>query len=117
MGAWDIAIFANESNVDFLDEIATLDSEDIVEAIDDAVALVASNKAVNEEEVANGLLAATIAAIWAGAPFSAGEIAENYPFVRELAGSGSELLRERSAAILEEADTEEDLEVYLEALN
>ncbi|QTH60408.1 DUF4259 domain-containing protein [Corynebacterium hindlerae] len=117
MGAWDIAIFSDENNVDFLEEIATLDSEDIVEAIDDAVALVASNKAVNDEETANGQLAATIAAIWAGAPYSAGEIAENYPFIRELTGSGSELLRERAAEILEEADTEEDLEAYLEALN
>lgn len=117
MGAWDIAIFAEESNVDFLDEMANLESEDIIEAVDDAVALVASGKAVNEEETANGLLAATIAAIWAGAPFTAGEIAENYPFVRELVGSGSELLRERAAAVLEEADTDEDLEVYLEALN
>lgn len=117
MGAWDIAIFADENNADFLDEIAGLDGEDIVEAIEDAVALVASEKAVNEEETANGLLAATIAAIWAGAPFSAGEIAENYPFVREFAGSGDELLRERAALVLEEADTDEDLEVYLEALN
>ncbi|QGU02689.1 hypothetical protein CKALI_09170 [Corynebacterium kalinowskii] len=117
MGAWDIAIFADENNADFLDEMASLDSEDIVEAVEDAVALVASGKAVNEEETANGHLAATIAAIWAGAPFTAGEIAENYPFVRQLAGSGSELLRERAGAILEEVDTEEDLEVYLEALN
>lgn len=117
MGAWDITIFSDEANVDFLEEIEGLEPEDIVEAIEDAVALVASQKAVNEEETSNGLLAATIAAIWAGAPFSAGEIAENYPFVRELAGSGSELLREQAAAILEEVDTEEDLEVYLEALN
>lgn len=117
MGAWDVAIFADENNVDFLDEMASLDSEDIVEAIEDAVALVASGKAVNDEETANGLLAATIAAIWAGAPFTAGEIAENFPFVRELAGSGSEVLREQAATLLEDVDTEEDLEVYLEALN
>lgn len=117
MGAWDISIFADDNNVDFLEEMSALEPEDIVEAVDDAVALVANNKAVNEEEVANGLLAATIAAIWAGAPYSAGEIAENYPFVRELSGSGSERLREQAAAVLEDADTEEDLEVYLEALN
>lgn len=117
MGTWDIAIFADDNNVDFLDEMANLDPEDIVEAVEDAVALVVSGKAVNEEETANGILAATIAAIWAGAPFTAGEIAENYPFVRELQGSGSELLREQAATLLEDVDTEEDLEVYLEALN
>lgn len=64
MGAWDIGIFSDDNNVDLLDEMASLDSEDIVEAIEDAVALVASGKAVNEEETANGILAATIAAIW-----------------------------------------------------
>ncbi|MDU0478866.1 DUF4259 domain-containing protein [Staphylococcus chromogenes] len=116
MGAWDVAIFTDELNADFLDDITALDSEDIVEAIEDAVNLVANQSEVSDEEYANGLLAATIAAIWAGAPFTAGEIAENYPFVRELIGEGSDALRETASGILEEADTEEDLEVYLEAL-
>ena len=36
MGAWDDAIFSEEVNVDFLDELANLDEEDIVEAVEDA---------------------------------------------------------------------------------
>ncbi|AKK02530.1 DUF4259 domain-containing protein [Corynebacterium epidermidicanis] len=116
MGAWDVAIFTDELNSDFLDDLTALDAEDIVEAVEDAVNLVAKQDHVSDEEKANGLLAATIAAIWAGAPFTAGEIAENYPFVRELIGEGSAGLRETAATVLEDADTEEDLEVYLEAL-
>lgn len=116
MGTWDVTVFTDELNADFLDDLAALDAEDIVEAVEDAVNLVAKQGSVTDEEQANGLLAATIAAIWAGAPFTAGEIAENYPFVRELIGSGSDALRETAAGLLENADTEEDLEVFLEAL-
>lgn len=116
MAAWDVAIFTDERNADFLDDISALDAEDIVEAVEDAINLVAKQDAATDEEQANGLLAATIAAIWAGAPFTAGEIAENYPFVRELIGEGSDGMGETAATLLEEADTEEDLDVFLEAL-
>ena len=33
MSTWDIEIFSREANTDFLDELATLDDEDIVEAV------------------------------------------------------------------------------------
>lgn len=117
MGAWDIAIFAEEVNVDFLDELAGLDDDAIVEAVKDACLLAAQPAGVSEDEELNGLAAATIAAIWAGAPFSAGEVADSYPFLRELIGSGSEKLNEVASGLLENADTEADLEVYLEALS
>ena len=89
MGAWDDAIFSEEVNVDFLDELANLDE---------------------------ALCAATIAAIWAGAPFSAGEVADTYTFIREMRGSGSDQLREVALDVLENADVDEDLDVYIEAL-
>ena len=34
MSTWDIEIFSREANTDFLDELATLDDEDIVEAVE-----------------------------------------------------------------------------------
>lgn len=116
MGAWDIAIFAEEVNVDFLDELAALDDDAIIQAVKDACLLAAQPTGVTEDEQLNGLAAATIAAIWAGAPFSAADVADTYPFLRELIGSGSEKLNEVAGELLENADTEEDLEVYLEAL-
>lgn len=90
MSSWDEDIFADEVNVDFLDELADLEDEEIVAAVDDACALAVSGEEQTEEEQRNALAAATIAAIWAGAPFSAGEVVEDYPFIRDLAGSGSE---------------------------
>lgn len=39
MGAWDDIIFRQESTVDFLDEIDSLDPDDQVEAIGDACTL------------------------------------------------------------------------------
>ena len=69
MSTWDIEIFSREANTDFLDELATLDDEDIVEAVEDSCKLVLSSTKLSAEEQENGLCAATIAAIWAGAPF------------------------------------------------
>lgn len=115
MGSWDIAIFAEDVNVEFLDELATLEDDEVVAAVGDAC-LLAKQESATEDEQLNGLAAATIAAIWAGAPFSAGDVADTHPFLRGLIGSGTEQLAEVASELLEEADTEEDLEVYLEAL-
>lgn len=115
MGNWDIAIFAEDVNVEFLDELAALDEDGVVEAVEDACLLARQESATKDEQL-NGLAAATIAAIWAGAPFSAGDVADVYPFLRELIGSGTAQLTVAATELLEEADTEEDLEVYLEAL-
>lgn len=117
MGAWDDSILTEDVNVDFLDEIAELDSDDILEALEDACLLIINQERASEDEHLNGQAAATIAAIIFGAPYSAGQVLENYPFIRELVGEGSETLRAAAARVLEEADVEYDLEAYLEALN
>ena len=117
MSSWDEDIFADEVNVDFLDELADLEDEEIVAAVDDACALAVSGEEQTEEEQRNALAAATIAAIWAGAPFSAGEVVEDYPFIRDLAGSGSENLNEHALELLEEVEADSDLEPFIEALS
>ena len=122
MSTWDIEIFSREANTDFLDELATLDDEDIVEAVEDSCKLVLSSTRLSVEEQENGLCAATIAAIWAGAPFSASEVADVYPFLRELVGHISEELSEAASAVLEaardetEEDSDLDIEPFIEAL-
>ncbi|WJZ01911.1 DUF4259 domain-containing protein [Corynebacterium freiburgense] len=117
MGAWDMKIFAEDVNVEFLDELSGLDNEDIVEAIEDACKLVLGGTNVSADDERNGLCAATIAAIWAGAPYSAGDVVDEYPFIRELSGYGGEELNAAAAEVLEQSDVEDDLDVYLEALN
>ncbi|HZK32067.1 MAG TPA: hypothetical protein VFC72_04055 [Corynebacterium sp.] len=117
MSAWDLEIFAEEVNEEFLDELAELDNEEVVVAIHDAC-LLALRQAENisEDERRNGLAAATVAAIWAGAPFSAGEVAENYPFIRELIGSGTDSLNEAAGELLETEETDADIDQFIEAL-
>lgn len=116
MSTWDASIFAEEANVDFLDDLAELDDDDIVEAIRDACLLVVKQPGASEEDRQNGLAAATIAAIWAGAPFSAGEVAESYPYIRALVGSSDEELNAAAAELLEGVDTDADLDQFTEAL-
>ncbi|MBC3185902.1 DUF4259 domain-containing protein [Corynebacterium sp. zg-331] len=117
MGAWDVAIFTREANEDFLDELGRLEPREVVAAVRDACVLARAGGAVSEEEQLNALAAATVAAIWAGAPFSAAEVADGHPFLRGLIGAGDAQLREAAAEVLEAAEVEEDLEVYLEALS
>lgn len=116
MSTWDKYIFSTDVNVDFLDELVNLDDEDIVEAVRDAVMLAASGEATADEEE-NALAAATIAAIWAGAPFSSGDIIESYPFIRGLVGSDDEALNEKALGLLEDVEEEYDLEAFIEALS
>lgn len=116
MSTWDHDVFTSDVNADFLDELAGLDDEDIVEAVRDAIMLAAGGDA-SDDENANGLAAATIAAIWAGAPFSAGDVVESYPFIRGLVGSGDEALNEKAAGLLEEVEEDYDLEAFIEALS
>ncbi|MCP1387970.1 DUF4259 domain-containing protein [Corynebacterium sp. TA-R-1] len=118
MSTWESEIFSAEANTDFLDDLAQLESDEILEAVRDAV-LLASDGNPSEEERLNGLAAATIAAIWSGAPFSAGEIAENYPFIRSNSGEISEKLAEAASGVLESADPEGDTDVdqFIEALS
>ncbi|WP_049158684.1 DUF4259 domain-containing protein [Corynebacterium striatum] len=117
MSTWDENIFSDGVNVDFLDELANLDDEDIVEAVSDACALATSGDAISADEERNAQAAATIAAIWAGAPFSAGEVVSSYPFIRGLAGSGDEALNEHALEILEAVEEDYDLEAFIEALS
>ncbi|WP_394281303.1 DUF4259 domain-containing protein [Corynebacterium sp.] len=116
MSTWDDEIFAEDINVDFLDELAELDDEEVVEAVSDACLLAANQDNATEDELLNGQAAATIAAIWAGAPFSAGDVAEEYPFIRSLMGEGSEALAEAAVTVLENVDTDHDIDQFIEAL-
>lgn len=71
MSTWDEHIFTSDVNVEFLDELISLEEDDIIEAIRDAIVLATDDSGATEDEEQNALAAATIAAIWAGAPFSA----------------------------------------------
>lgn len=117
MSTWDQEIFTVEVNADFLDELAELESDEVMDAVRDAVLLGANQGAASEDEELNGQAAATIAAIWAGAPFSAGEVVERYPFIRMRPDELDEKLTETAAEILEAADTELDREQFIEALS
>lgn len=120
MSTWDQEIFADDANADFLDELVDLEPEEILEAVNDAV-LLAAGDSPSDEELANGRAAATMAAIWAGAPFSAGEAAEAYPFIRSNPGEISDQLAESAVAVLEAAaedtDSDTDIDQFIEALS
>ena len=116
MSTWDEQIFTVDANTDFLDELVDLDFEDVFEAVRDAV-LLAAKQDPSEEELLNGQAAATIAAIWAGAPFSAGEIADTYPFLRASSVELDEKLIDVAVAILEDVDSEQDVDQFIEALS
>ena len=117
MSTWDTVIFSEETNVDFLDDIAGLDGDDVIEAVRDACLLAADSANASEDDVLNGQAAATVAAIWAGAPFSAGDIADSYPFLRSSSVELDEKLVDAAVSILENVDADYDVDQFLEALS
>ncbi|MFH0412130.1 DUF4259 domain-containing protein [Corynebacterium sp. L4756] len=116
MSTWDEHIFTEDVNVEFLEDLNNLEEDDIIEAVRDAVVLATDDSSASEDEELNALAAATIAAIWAGAPFTAGEVVSNYPYIRDLVGYSSEALNEKATELLEGVEEEYDLEAFLEAL-
>lgn len=112
-----MAIFNEDANVDFLDDLADLDFDETVQAVRDACLLAGDKDNATEEDILNGQAAATIAAIWAGAPFSAGEIADTYPFLRASSVELDEKLIDVAVAILEDVDSEQDVDQFIEALS
>ncbi|APT84189.1 DUF4259 domain-containing protein [Corynebacterium aquilae] len=116
MSAWDQSIFASDVNTEFLDELLSLDDDGVVEAVEDVCMLVARQSGATEDERENALCAATIAAIWAGAPFSAGDVADRYPFIRRHHGQVSEELAEVATEVLEAGADPDEVEEFLEAL-
>ena len=116
MSTWDTYIFSEDVNVDFLDELAGLEPDETAEAVRDAC-LLAVDDSASEEEILNGQAAATIAAIWAGAPFSAGVIASSYSFLRGTSVELDEKLIDAAVSILESVDAEQDVDQFLEALS
>lgn len=81
MSIWDTEIFGSDSVIELFDEVQDLDSQDRVGALIDAGRIGVDSE--NSDEKACALAAAVIIAIWSGAPFSGGDIVEDYSFIRE----------------------------------
>lgn len=99
MSTWDSIIFRSDAVTDLFEEVATLEDDDLADALRDACRLAAGD--ADDDEARAGLGAATVAAIWSGAPFSAGQLVDEYPFIREGIGSCPEELREAAGEVFE----------------
>lgn len=99
MSTWDSIIFRSDAVADLLEDVAPLDGDDLAGALLDACRLAAGD--ADEDEARAGLGAATVAAIWSGAPFSAGQLVDEYPFIREGIGSCPEDLREAASEVFD----------------
>lgn len=122
MSNWDEYIFHDDDNIEFLDELIDLEPTDLFEALEDAVTLALRHSEPGDVEYLNGLCAASVAAIWCGAPFSSASVADEHPFVREYIGQCSDKLQEQSSLLLDkELENQgeaayEGLETFAEAL-
>lgn len=122
MSNWDEYIFHDDDNIEFFDELIDLEPADLFEALEDAVTLALRHSEPGDVEYLNGLCAASVAAIWCGAPFSSASVADEHPFVREYIGQCSDKLQEQSSLLLgKELENQgeaayEGLETFAEAL-
>jgi hypothetical protein len=129
MSGWDDAVFSDDDNVEFLDECDDLEGADLVQALVDActIALNADRPEGDrtpDAEYSIGLCAATVAAIWSGAPFTAASTADEHPYIRRGIGQCPDELQEVALQLLDRELEEEDgldapdgLETFVEALS
>lgn len=123
MSNWDHYIFGTEAAIDFFAELEDLDAEDLVEAVQDAIKSALHDSDLGEADQHTALAAATLVAIWSGAPFSAAAFAEEYFFIREFIGEVDEDLVEAASEMLEEElsrldeEAPDGLDTFAEALS
>lgn len=122
MSSWDEYIFNEEQAQDFLDELAAYDVDEdedrIIEAVGDVLFELADAEHPSIDEEIIGQCAATICAIWCGAPYSAGDVVAEYPFIRHFVGDvEDEDLVKAAFDVLDAiaADSEYDLDAFVEA--
>lgn len=121
MSTWDSIIFSSDVVTDLFEAVSSLDDDELAEVLRDACRLAARD--ADDDEARAGLGAATVAAIWSGAPFSAGQLVDEYPFIRDGIGSCPEELREAAAETFEvlvpglPEDEQEAVEGFVEAVN
>ncbi|MBC2682103.1 DUF4259 domain-containing protein [Corynebacterium anserum] len=123
MSNWDEYIFHDVDNVEFLDDLVDRDPADLFQAIEDAITFALRHAQPGDVEYLNGLCAASVAAIWCGAPFSSATVADEHPFVREYIGHCDETLQEQASLLLDKEidrrgdSAPEGLETFAEALS
>lgn len=102
MTTWDSTIFAAPAAADLLEEVGAIDDPgEQSESLAGACRLGASAGGADPDEADAGLAAATVAAIWCGAPFSATDVIDDHPFIRAGIGFCPEDLREAAAEAFE----------------
>ncbi|WP_462398327.1 DUF4259 domain-containing protein [Corynebacterium falsenii] len=123
VSTWDEKIFGDEDNQEFLDELIDLDHREVEGALEDAVNIALLHADQGSSDYRVGLCAATVAAIWAGAPFSSASTADEHEFIRRYIGSLEPKLQELSLQLLDRelerggTDAAEGLETCVEALS
>ncbi|MGP9724090.1 hypothetical protein ACT3SZ_08755 [Corynebacterium sp. AOP40-9SA-29] len=129
MSTWDETVFADDTNTEFLADCDDLEGAALAEGLRDACALAldtdaggATGRGVDPDYI-NGLCAATVAAIWSGAPFTSATVADEHPFIREGIGQCPDDLQEVALEVLDRElesagdDAPDGLETVVEALS
>lgn len=125
MSSWDETVFADESSTDFLtecDEVAD-DDRELVLALQDACTVALNHATPGDADHTTGLCAATVAAVWAGAPFTASDAVGEHPLIRARIGACPEGLQEVALQVLDAQlerlgeDAPDGLETCVEALS
>lgn len=123
MSTWDTHIFSDEASVELLRDVDDLEAEELMEALQDAVTIASDQATPGQSDYTQGLCAASIAAVWCGAPFAASNLASEHAFVRAYIGRCPEELQEAAFELLDAElarlgeDSPEGLDTYAEAVS
>lgn len=123
MSTWDESVLTDEAATDFLDECDDLEQADFVAALVDATTVALNHAGRGTADFRTGLCAATVAAIWSGAPFTAADAVDAHPHIRTGIGECPEELEAVALQLLDRElettgdDAPDGLETAVEALS
>ncbi|MDO4910273.1 MAG: hypothetical protein Q3972_00830 [Corynebacterium sp.] len=121
---WDSFIFSTPNNEDYLESLDHYFNEGYPESVVENMldtCLTVTDGDASEADLENAALAATITAIWLGAPYTIAEIVDQYPWIKNIGLEVDDELYDAAATVLERAaehwaDEEFEFDVFTESL-
>lgn len=123
MSTWDHIILEAEPVEEFFEDLEDLDDSELFAVLESSITEALTHAEPGEADYTAGLGAATLVAIWNGAPYTAAEVADRFHFLRAHIGHSIESLTDAALNLLDKEmerlgeEAPEGIETFVEALS
>ena len=123
MSSWDRRISEDEAVEEFFEELDDLEDDELFELVESTVKIALLQADPGDMDYSMGLGAASLVAIWHGAPYALGDLTDRFSFIRGYIGQSDNSLTDSALELLDQEmerlddQAPEGLETYVEALS